>query len=118
MYLENIDDLLLAGVLGNDGQLVLLSQLCSDSDLTAFEKDFELDSYTDEKCKASFSFDKDDVRVVCLELGIPARIQAGNGTVVQGEEGLCIRLRPFSCPKRLRDLSEIFGMFIVQACIT
>ena len=39
-----MDDLLLAGVLDKDDELVLLSQLCSESDLTTFEKDFELDS--------------------------------------------------------------------------
>ena len=72
----------------------MLSQRCSESDFTAFEKDFEVDSYTDEKCKAGLQFDKDDVRVLYLELGIAARFQAGNGTVVQGEKGLCIKLRP------------------------
>ena len=36
----NMDDLLLAGLLDNDDELILLSQVCSGSDVLSFEKGF------------------------------------------------------------------------------
>ena len=42
----NMDDLLLAGLLDNDDELILLSQVCSGSDVPSFEKGFDLDTYT------------------------------------------------------------------------
>ena len=57
----NMDDLLLAGLLDNDHELILLSQVCSGSDVPYFEKGFDLDTYTEEQSKASFRFYKDDV---------------------------------------------------------
>ena len=39
-------DLLLAGLLDNDDELILLSQVCSGSDVLSFEKGFDLDTYT------------------------------------------------------------------------
>ena len=41
-----MDDLLLAGLLDNDDELILLSQVCSGSDVPSFEKGFDLDIYT------------------------------------------------------------------------
>ena len=41
----NMDDLLLAGLLDNDDELILLSQVCSGSDVPSFEKGFDLDIY-------------------------------------------------------------------------
>ena len=35
-----MDDLLLAGLLDNDDELILLSQVCSGSDVLSFEKGF------------------------------------------------------------------------------
>ena len=55
----NMDDLLLAGLLDNDDELILLSQVCSGSDVQS---------------KASFRFYKDDIRNLCVELGIPTYI--------------------------------------------
>ena len=52
----NMDDLLLAGLLDNDDELILLSQVCSGSDVPSFEKGFDLDAYTEEQSKASFRF--------------------------------------------------------------
>ena len=52
----NMDDLLLAGLLDNDDELILLSQVCSGSDVPSFEKGFDLDTYTEEQSKASFRF--------------------------------------------------------------
>ena len=52
----NMDDLLLAGLLDNDDVLILLSQVCSGSDVPSFEKGFDLDTYTEEQSKASFRF--------------------------------------------------------------
>ena len=57
----NMDDLLLAGLLDNDHELILLSQVCSGSDVLYFEKGFDLDTYMEEQSKASFRFYKDDV---------------------------------------------------------
>ena len=45
----NMDDLFLAGLLDNDDELILLSQVCSGSDVPSFEKGFDLDTYTTEK---------------------------------------------------------------------
>ena len=50
----NMDDLLLAGLLDNDDELILLSQVCSGSDVPSFEKGFDLDTYTEEQSKASY----------------------------------------------------------------
>ena len=36
----NMDDLLLAGLLDNDDELILLSQVCSGSDVLSFEMGF------------------------------------------------------------------------------
>ena len=63
----NMDDLLLAGLLDNDDELILLSQVCSGSDVPSFEKGFDLDTYTEEQSKASFRFYKDDIRNLCVE---------------------------------------------------
>ena len=49
-----MDDLLLAGHLDNNDELILLSQVCSGSDVPSFEKGFDLDTYTEEQSKASF----------------------------------------------------------------
>ena len=43
----NMDDLLLAGLLDNDDELILLSQVCSGSNVPTFEKGFDLDTYTE-----------------------------------------------------------------------
>ena len=45
----NMDDLLLAGLLDNDDELILLSQVCSGSDVPTFEKGFDLDTYTEDQ---------------------------------------------------------------------
>ena len=76
----NMDDLLLAGLLDNDDELILLSQVCSGSDVPSFEKGFDLDTYTEEQSKASFRFYKDDIRNLCVDLGIPREFRARNGT--------------------------------------
>ena len=108
----NMDDILLAGLLDNDDELILLSQVCSGSDVPSFEKGFDLDTYTEEQSKASFRFYKDDIRNLCVELGIPREFRARNGTALSGEEGLCVLLKRLSYPKRLGDLSEIYGRSI------
>ena len=54
----NMDDLLLAGLLDNDDELILLSQVCSGSDVPSFEKGFDLDTYKEEQSKATFRFIK------------------------------------------------------------
>ena len=76
----NMDDLLLAGLLDNDDELILLSQVCSGSDVPSFEKGFDVDTYTEEQPKASYRFYKDDIRNLCVELGIPREFRARNGT--------------------------------------
>ena len=45
----NMDDLLLAGLLDNDDELILLSQVCSGSDVPTFEKGFDLDTYKEDQ---------------------------------------------------------------------
>ena len=45
----DMDDLLLAGLLDNDDELILLSQVCSGSDVPTFEKGFDLDTYTEDQ---------------------------------------------------------------------
>ena len=70
-----MDDLLLAGLLDNDDELILLSQVCSGSDVPSFEKGFDLDTYTEEQSKACFRFYKDDIRILCVELGIPRELE-------------------------------------------
>ena len=62
-------------------ELILLSQVCSGSDVPSFEKGFDLDTYAEEQSKASFRFYKDDIRNLCVELGIPREFRARNGTV-------------------------------------
>ena len=52
----NMDDLFLTGLLDNDDELILLSQVCSGSDVPSFEKGFDLDTYTEEQSKARFMF--------------------------------------------------------------
>ena len=49
---------MLAGVLDNNDELVVFSQVCSESEITIFEKDFDLGMYTDEQCKTRFQFVK------------------------------------------------------------
>ena len=41
----NMDDLLLAGLLDNDDELILLSQVCSGSDVPSFEKGLHIWSH-------------------------------------------------------------------------
>ena len=82
------------------------------------EKGFDLDTYTEEQSKASFRFYKDDIRNLCVELGIPREFRARNGTALSGEEGLCVLLKRLSYPNRLGDLSEIFGRSISELSYT
>ena len=82
--------------------------------MPSFEKGFDLDTYTEEQSKASFRFYKDDIRNLCVELGVPREFRARNGTALSGEEGLCVLLKRLSYPNRLGDLSEIFGRSISE----
>ena len=44
--------------------------------MPSFEKGFDLDTYTEEQSKASFRFYKDDIRNLCVELGIPTYVDS------------------------------------------
>ena len=71
-------------------------------------KSFELDSMSDDECKAEFRFYKNDVYLLAETL------KCYNGIVVDGIGALCVLLKRFACPCRYGDMIPRFGRQVSQ----
>ena len=65
---------------------------------------FDLDTLDDAECNAEFRFLKNDIYFLRESLQIAENVICSNRLVVSGEEALCILLKRFSYPIRLRDI--------------
>ena len=57
----------------------------------------------------TFRFTPFDIVRLQAALKVPDEVKGSNGTVASGTEALCILLRRFAYPNRLKDISGIFG---------
>ena len=70
---------------------------------------FDLDSMTDDECKAEFCFHKNDIYLLGEVLDIPDIMKCPNGVLVDGTEALSVLLRRFAYPCRFGDMVARFG---------
>ena len=75
---------------------------------------FDLDRLTDDECKASFRFLKNDLYMLAEALQIPERIICPNRLVVPGIEAFCIFLKRFPYPNWLGDMGPTIGRPVPQ----
>ena len=85
---------------------------------------FDLDSMTDDECKAEFRFFKNDIYLLGEVLDIPDIMKCPNGVLVDGTEALSVLLKRFAYPCRfgssiretssttLHDYKSNDGLFI------
>ena len=70
---------------------------------------FDLDSMTDDECKAEFRFYKNDIYLLGEVLDIPGIMKCPNGVLVDGMEALSVLLKRFAYPCRFADMVARFG---------
>ena len=70
---------------------------------------FNLDSMTDDKCKAEFCFYKNNIYLLGEVLDIPEIMKCPNGVLVYGTEALSALLKRFAYPCRFGDMVARFG---------
>ena len=75
---------------------------------------FDLDIWTDDKCKTDLRFYKSDVYRLGNVLNIPEQIKAPNRSTFDGIEALCVFLKRFSYTCRQSDLLPRFGRSVPE----
>ena len=75
---------------------------------------FDLDSMTDDECKAEFRFYKNDIYLLGEVLDIPDIMKCPNGVLVDGTEALSVLLKRFAYPCRFGDMVARFGRPVPQ----
>jgi len=75
---------------------------------------FDLDSMTDDECKAGFRFYKNDIVLLGEFLDIPGITKCPNGVLVDGMEALSMLLKRFAYPCRFADMIARFGRPVPQ----
>ena len=80
-------------------------------------ENFDLDSLSDEECKAEFRFYRNDIYQMLDVLQLPDEITCYNGFRVDGSEALCIMLKRFAYPCRYLDLIARFAKPVPQLCM-
>ncbi|CAC5395948.1 unnamed protein product [Mytilus coruscus] len=106
--MSSAEILLLSAIEDND-ELVLISTEMNQSHGNVYNGEkMNLEVLTNEQCRFMFRFEKQDIDILRVALGIPSKIVCNNGTVASGIEGLCIVLRRLTYPNRLEDISPIF----------
>ena len=75
---------------------------------------FDLDSMTDDKCKAAFRFLKNDIYSFEDVLDIPDIMKCPKGVLVDGTEVLSVLLKRFAYPCRFADMVARFGRPVPQ----
>ena len=78
---------------------------------------FDLDSMTDDECKAEFRFFKNDIYLLGEVLDIPDIMKCPNGVLVDGTEALSVLLKRFAYPCRFADMVPRFGRPVPQLCM-
>ena len=77
---------------------------------------FDLDSMTDDECKAEFRFYKNDIYLLREVLDIPDIIKCPNGGLVDGMEALSVLSKRFAYPCRFAD--TLYGSSIRETSST
>ena len=75
---------------------------------------FDLDSMTDDECKAEFRFYKNDIYLLGEVLDIPEIMKCSNGVLVDGTEALSALLKRLAYPCRFGDMVARFGRPVPQ----
>ena len=78
---------------------------------------FDLDSMTDDECKAEFRFLKNNVYLLGEVLDIPDIMKCPNGVLVDGTEALSVLLMRFAYPCRFADMVARFERPVPQLCM-
>ena len=75
---------------------------------------FDLDSLTDDECKAEFRFLKNDIYELLEVLRLPEEISTYNRIKIDGIEAFCIYLKRFAYPCRYGDMIPRFSRPVPQ----
>ena len=78
---------------------------------------FDLDSMTDDECKAEFRFFKNNVYLLGEVLDIPDIMKCPNGVLMDGTEALSLLLMRFAYPCRFADMVARFERPVPQLCM-
>ena len=70
---------------------------------------FDLNEFDDSECLAEFRFYRNELPLLLEALQLPQSFNCHHGTICDGVEALCIRLRRFAYPCRYSDLIPRFG---------
>ena len=104
----------------NDEEFLLLYNLNTSAspDFPYWTYDnFDLDSLSDEECKAEFRFYRNDTYQMLDVLQLPDEIICYNRFHVDGFEALCIMLKRFAYPCRYLDVMLRFAKPVPQLCM-
>ena len=105
----------------HDTEFALLDDLKSSENLEfSYWKygGFDLDSTTDDECKAKFRFFKNDhIYLLGEVLDIPDMMKCPKGVLVDGTEALSVLLKRFAYPCRFADMVARFGRPVPQLCM-
>ncbi|VDI02542.1 Hypothetical predicted protein [Mytilus galloprovincialis] len=89
--------ILLLSAIEDNAELVLISTEMNQSHGNVYNGEtYNLDVFTNGKCRFMFRFAKQDIDRLRVAFGIPPKIECNNGTVATGIERLCIVLRRLS----------------------
>ena len=115
-----LDDSLLLALLLDDSEFAPLYDLNSSENLELpYWKygRFDLDSKTDDECKAFFRFFKNDIYLIREVLDIPDIMKCPNDVLVDGMEALSVLLNRFAFPSRFADMVSRFGRPFPLLCM-
>ena len=104
----------------NDHELVLLYDLNTSKNLDFpywNYQMFDLDTWTDDECRADLRFYKADVYRLAAALHIPDQITTYNRSTFDGLESFCVFLKHFAYPCRYSDLVSRFGRSVPELCM-
>ena len=104
----------------NDEEFLLLCNLITlaSPDFLYWTYDnFDLDSLSEEECKAEFRFYRNDIYQMLDVLQLPDEIICYNGFHADGSEALCIMLKRFAYPCRYLGLMPRFAKPVPQLCM-
>ena len=101
------------GEIINEEEFLLLYDVNKSSNLDLpywnYEK-FDLDSISDDECRAEFRFLRNDIYTLYEVLAFPEEIVCSNGFRVPGVTAFCALLKRFSYPCRYLDMIPLFGV--------
>ena len=75
---------------------------------------FNIESMSDDECKAEFRFLKRDIQLLHDKLQLPQELVTANGSKFDGIEALCILLRRLAYPCRYSELIPRYGRSVPE----